>query len=421
MKNVIAGLLCVCGGSVAIAAPLTPGTLIVLKVGSLGTASGEIVLDEYTKAGALTGNSIAVPFSGPDAMSIPLITNHDRHLHRSSDGREITFVAYNAAPSADDPSSLPAASVPRTVGLLDFHGGLDLSTRLTANYNATSIRGAATVDGSGIWTAGDNASGATPTGGTLYTTRGSNSANNLSKVQSLGQPRTPDNIRDIAIFGGNLFNCSGSNSSVGKAVFQVGAGGLPTSGSQALTTLNTDGSSTSQFYMLDLDPAVPGVDVMYTAASAATESVHKYVKIGGVWTFKGAIDFPGIDQVIAETDIRGGVVVYAASTTSVSVVLDPAPLTGSIAGLTLTSIISPASGYQLGGISFSTKFCVGDLNNDGFVDDADFVLFASAYNILVCDDPTMPYPCPADFNSDGSVDDSDFVAFAQAYNDLICP
>jgi hypothetical protein len=29
--------------------------------------------------------------------------------------------------------------------------------------------------------------------------------------------------------------------------------------------------------------------------------------------------------------------------------------------------------------------------------------------------------CPADFNEDGAVDDADFVIFAGAYNDLVCP
>ncbi|MFN9974100.1 MAG: hypothetical protein ACK58T_29805, partial [Phycisphaerae bacterium] len=65
--------------------------------------------------------------------------------------------------------------------------------------------------------------------------------------------------------------------------------------------------------------------------------------------------------------------------------------------------------------------CVGDLNNDSLVDDADFVIFAEAYNILDCADPLMPPGCPADLNNDGFVDDADFVLFAEAYNQLLCP
>jgi len=71
-------------------------------------------------------------------------------------------------------------------------------------------------------------------------------------------------------------------------------------------------------------------------------------------------------------------------------------------------------------IEFS-KPCPGDLNLDGFVDDSDFVIFASSYNILDCADPTMPAGCPSDLNGDDFVDDSDFVIFAAAYNELLCP
>ncbi|MGH7242502.1 MAG: hypothetical protein ACREJD_03700 [Phycisphaerales bacterium] len=65
--------------------------------------------------------------------------------------------------------------------------------------------------------------------------------------------------------------------------------------------------------------------------------------------------------------------------------------------------------------------CSGDLNSDGFVDDSDFVIFAAAYNILDCADPSMPPGCPADLNDDNFVDDADFVIFAAAYNELVCP
>jgi len=65
--------------------------------------------------------------------------------------------------------------------------------------------------------------------------------------------------------------------------------------------------------------------------------------------------------------------------------------------------------------------CLGDLNGDFLVDDADFVMFAGAYDILVC--PTNPALtcCPADLNHDGLVDDADFVLFAAAYDALLCP
>ena len=65
--------------------------------------------------------------------------------------------------------------------------------------------------------------------------------------------------------------------------------------------------------------------------------------------------------------------------------------------------------------------CSADFNCDKIVEDSDFVIFASAYNLLLCTDPAMPYRCPADINGDGLVDDFDFVKFAFAYDQLTCP
>jgi len=65
--------------------------------------------------------------------------------------------------------------------------------------------------------------------------------------------------------------------------------------------------------------------------------------------------------------------------------------------------------------------CTADFNSDDLVDDADFVTFVAAYNILDCTDPAMPSGCPADLNFDDAVDDADFVLFALQYDQLVCP
>lgn len=70
--------------------------------------------------------------------------------------------------------------------------------------------------------------------------------------------------------------------------------------------------------------------------------------------------------------------------------------------------------------AYVPAICPADLTGEGFVEDADFVIFAGAYNLLDCADPTMPIGCPADFNLDGFVDDADFVIFAAAYDALVC-
>lgn len=86
---------------------------------------------------------------------------------------------------------------------------------------------------------------------------------------------------------------------------------------------------------------------------------------------------------------------------------------------------APANAASSASFSFTADIsagtCTGDLNDDGFVDDLDFAIFAPAYNILDCSDPTMPAGCPSDLNDDGLVDDLDFTLFAPAYDALVCP
>ncbi|MBX3380019.1 MAG: hypothetical protein KF805_07975 [Phycisphaeraceae bacterium] len=104
---------------------------------------------------------------------------------------------------------------------------------------------------------------------------------------------------------------------------------------------------------------------------------------------------------------------------------NPAPLAISAPGIHHIRMYSQSATVGFDDLRFDTPvapaLCPGDLNNDGLVDDTDFVLFVAAYNILDCADPSMPASCPADLNSDGFVDDSDFVGFVAAYNELVCP
>lgn len=61
--------------------------------------------------------------------------------------------------------------------------------------------------------------------------------------------------------------------------------------------------------------------------------------------------------------------------------------------------------------------CPADFTGDGFVDDADFVAFAAAYDAF----SVPPAAAACDLTGDGFVDDSDFVVFAAAYDSFTCP
>lgn len=62
--------------------------------------------------------------------------------------------------------------------------------------------------------------------------------------------------------------------------------------------------------------------------------------------------------------------------------------------------------------------CAGDFDADELVLDSDFLLFAAAYDTVLC--PSAPDPCDADLTLDGLVDDTDFLVFVSAYNHVFC-
>jgi len=123
-----------------------------------------------------------------------------------------------------------------------------------------------------------------------------------------------------------------------------------------------------------------------------------------------------VDDVVEASQLIGG-------RFSPSVVL-----TVSLVGASKLSLVTTRSGdfnsnhLCWGGATVTLEGgpCPADLNGDRLVDDADFSIFAAAYNLLDCADPAMPVGCPADINKDQFVDDTDFTLFVVPYNELIC-
>ncbi len=66
----------------------------------------------------------------------------------------------------------------------------------------------------------------------------------------------------------------------------------------------------------------------------------------------------------------------------------------------------------------ATRDCPADLNRayPRVVDDSDFAIFLTAYNIMI----SPPANPDADLNRDGLVDDADFLIFVAAYDRLLC-
>lgn len=136
-----------------------------------------------------------------------------------------------------------------------------------------------------------------------------------------------------------------------------------------------------------------------------------------------AFGFP--DQMFIQTDAAGddgcSAIIWTPERVEPELIVNPVTLT--VASVTGSAALQTENYFSTldTAIVCSGAACPGDLNDDGFVDDADFVLFAAAYDLLDCEDPSMPPGCPADLNGDGFVDDTDFVLFVAAYDQLLCP
>lgn len=375
---------------------LSGDTLSVLRLGTgqgnLTSAATAVFIDEYVVAADGTASlrqSIPLPSAGALALTMPgTVGGRDGVLTRSVDGRFLLLAGYRRDAGLSNPLILPSwdsdnnPATPfahRVVGLLAADGTADTRTTLRETGDNTAFRAVASDNGSRLWLALDNNGGVTLTGGTRYVTRQTSveavNTVNLSQRQSLGGFPTPDNIRSVQIFGGQLYNSSGSNSSVGSDAFRVGVG-LPTSGSQTLTPI-TDGSrSISSLYLLDIDddPSTGdprGFDVMYAVGSSRVlKLVYDRTPLPGQpdGHFRSAdpllgerdeiaegVGYMGYATGVAARKLPGGAAeVLFSTSTGIYRYVDPAPLTRDVPD-DLGAPIVAADGIRTAfrGISFS--------------------------------------------------------------------
>ena len=125
---------------------------------------------------------------------------------------------------------------------------------MTDAISGGNPRGAASTNGTDLWISGTSAAG-----GVRYATLGNTTSTVLAT--------TPNNLRALGIFGGQLYGSSGAGT---VHLFTVGTG-TPTTSGQTLTTLPgfpTTGAQ-SGFFFADLDSGVAGVDTLYVADDTA--------------------------------------------------------------------------------------------------------------------------------------------------------
>ena len=266
---------------VSMAAPFTPGDLVVYRVGSgsgsLSSVATAVYLDEYSTTGALV-QSIAMPTSGATPLTSSGSASSEGGLSISPDDNYITLTGYNASAGTTGVASSASATTSRVVGIVNTDtGAVDTTTQLNA-FTGNNIRSAVTSDGTHLYVVG----AAT---GVLYTTVGSTGTafTNISP--------TVTNARQISIFGGNLYESSGSGTTY--RIAQVGSG-IPATATTATELPGIPGNYTAsnngpyQFQITTLD----GQTVLY-AANNAGGTIDKFVLTGGSYVYTGAVTVPG--------------------------------------------------------------------------------------------------------------------------------
>ncbi|MDW8311016.1 MAG: hypothetical protein RMK20_16715, partial [Verrucomicrobiales bacterium] len=253
----LALLIGVTAVAVATAGPFTPGNLVIYRVGDgtldLTNRGNVVFLDEYSTNGTLV-QSIMLPTNAAGTQ-YPLIASgtatSEGLITRSTDGRFLVFAGYGTnLTSGLALAGTAATDVPRVVGRADALGNLDTTTALTNFSSGNNPRSVASDNGVNLWVGG-------AAGGVAYTTLGSAAVTTVST--------TPvSNIRQVAIYGGQLYLSTASGSAV--RIGAVGTG-LPTSGPVTTTSLPglpTSGGGPYAFVLLNLTGG-PNLDTLYVA------------------------------------------------------------------------------------------------------------------------------------------------------------
>lgn len=290
--------------------------VMVVRVGDgvnpLGTGSSPVFLDEYSLTG-VRARSISLPQSGSGAnypLTISGTSSSEGALSRSTDGHYVVLAGYGAAPFTAGIAGTAAASTPRVVARVDAAGMVDTSTALTNAYDMTSVRGAATGDGSAFWVGG---TGNTTTGGAYYATLGATMGTAIAAM--------PPSERVINIFGGQLYASSGSGAFA--TVFTIGTG-TPTTAGQTATALPGVPTATGTYGFALVTAAESGFasDVLYVADDAATGGgIHKYTfnPTTSMWVASlSATGLAGGTRGLAAFVTTAGTVTLAATTSATS-------------------------------------------------------------------------------------------------------
>jgi hypothetical protein len=340
----------------ATASSLTPGDVVVYRVGSgseaLSGSATSAYLDEFQPSGGSAAETLAFPTTTVGSNK-PLVASGSASseglLTLSANGEYLMATGYNTTVGQLEVSNTKATSAPRTVGRVSGAGVINTETALTDFADKNNPRSAVSSDGNKIWVGG-------AAGGVRFT--------ELKKTSSTQLNASVTNVRQLGIFNGQLYASADptKNGTSGFTIATVGSG-LPTAPTQAISSLpfETAPEQPFAFSLLALGLG-PTPDTIYVADNKLG-GVSKYSLQGGKWVRRGTVEIPFVTGVTAN-DVNGVVTIYATSSGKNGVLgtlyklSDVSGVNGTLSGVPIEIATAPAN-EAFRGVAFAPGTVIG--------------------------------------------------------------
>lgn len=286
-------LACITFSATAAAAPFTPGSVVVYRIGDgsrqLEATGNPVFLDEYSPSGELR-QSIALPTTvlGSNRPLIAGTNTDEGRLTRSYNRRQLVLTGY--ATNLGGVSNLAETSsgdIPRTIGIVNASGVVNTATAL-ADIGHGSPRSVASTDGVEFWVADGT--------GNVRAGRAGTATSSLLAA--------PSETNQLYIFGAQLYAAHGLRGATTAGNVRVIAStenDLPMADTPSLPMLGTPAGMVA----LDLSTKIPGVDTVYVADEffglIQKFSLRDRAGIKS-WQVDGTISVPGIRALTATVD-----------------------------------------------------------------------------------------------------------------------
>jgi len=279
------------------------GNVVVERVGDgtavLSSAATAVSVIEMSKAG-VTKQQLDLPTSGSTQVTDSGSATSDGYLNVYNGLLAVS--GYNAASG----TASVASSNTKVGTVIGSDGNVSTATRTlfptsgTMPFTANNFR-SMIATGANTFYASGTGSGTPSTGGIWYANNGS-----FTQISSTATGQ-PTNMRNVEIYGGNLYTSSAA--STGYGVWQVGTG-LATTAGQTSTLLINAGTNASTYGFVLFDTNSDGTnDLAYLADDRTTAGggLQKWVLTGGTWTnsWSVLVNATGATSTTAATGFAG--------------------------------------------------------------------------------------------------------------------